>query len=639
MPTGELILNEEVIALKPQTVIAITLAVSDIADVANRKGTGSNSFAVPKTKENIAKLGHSDKVSSLSNLPYEKIPARYSQKGIQIVKSGYAVISEVQEDFEVTMYDGNVPFFELLADKKLTELDFSALDHVWNQASEVAYRTNTANIIYPIVDYGNVPYYYFSGVRIVATFFLLPWIFVHTVIAKIFSTAGWTVSGTFLSSSVYNNLIIPVHGFKEKESYLLAEATSSADSAFITVTGAVVLFDTEVSDPIQAIDPPGLIVIGAGTTYTAYVDGDYSFTFVINWATAVPASGGYIEIQSTGGVIHAHIDCAANSTGTETILIKKVSMIIGDVVYAFVRGVSSGSIKVLAGSSMECTAADGKVSFNKMYSIGNNLPDITQKDLLKVIMQMYCIIPMTNTLTKNVQLVQFKEILANKWRALDWTDKVDMSETPTLSFHPTTYAQTNWLRYKEDSTVTDEVGVVDKLGDGSFAVADEVLPVEKDWFRLPFAPSKMVTKHLGLDVPEYLRWDPTAFAWLQLEPRILILDKQVIPDPKLNYHDTVTGDNVNTGAENLAYFILPGKADNLGFGDNLISKHYPEFVEMLNSYKKITLAMKLSAVDIESLDFSIPIYLQQYGAYFFLNTISQWIDGSESCSVELVKLD
>lgn len=660
--TGNLILNDEEISLKPNTIIALTFQVSDVADVANRKGSGSNSFHVPRTQQNISKLGHSNKTTSTSDIPYTKIPAKYVQNGIQIIKSGYGELSEVADDFEITLYDGNTPFFEQIADKKLGDINFRDLDHVWEMDEIVAKIPNTEGIIYPIVDYGDAREFE----RTVWGDKLLPWIFLHTVIERIFSDAGWILKGAILESETYQNLIIPTTTNNEDEFYLLASATSVA-SQNADIGGQAGIFETITNNPLSVIAPPGSMryLPGSYTRYYAYISGVYSFKLTINYTisgNALGNNGGYFNIHNavTGGFYHEQSipgDPTPFSiiTGTVVAFIENVELTAGDAVEVTFASNVVGQIMALEpGSVFECISANGKMIFGIVFSIGNNLPDITQKNLLKAFMQMFCVIPMTNTFTKEVHFIQFAEIVKNKTKAPDWTSKVDMSSIPKISFRASTYAQTNYLRYKSDEEVKNEIGSTEVYGSGFFAIPDTTLEFKKDLLELPFSATNMVTRLNGLTIPQYLRFDgeqmEAADSIKDGSPRILILGKQLLDDPggPLTYQGGITP-YVNTDPENLAHFILKDKDVNLGFNNNLLTEHYPDFIEMLTKYKRITVAMKLTAVDIEWLTtyhddidafgFGIPVYFQQFSCYCFINVVSQWIDHATQCTVELVKID
>jgi hypothetical protein len=45
----------------------------------------------------------------------------------------------------------------------------------------------------------------------------------------------------------------------------------------------------------------------------------------------------------------------------------------------------------------------------------------------------------------------------------------------------------------------------------------------------------------------------------------------------------------------------------------------------------------LSPADIANLDFAVPVWVEHFGAYWYINQVVQWSAG-RSCEVELVKL-
>lgn len=242
---------------------------------------------------------------------------------------------------------------------------------------------------------------------------------------------------------------------------------------------------------------------------------------------------------------------------------------------------------------------------------------------------MLCIIPIANSVTQEVAFIQFDDIVFNKYKAIDWTEKMDMGTKAKLVYNIGNYAQVNYMRYKADETVEKE------HGDGSFEIDDTSLSNVVTLVTLPFAATEDITTLFGLSVPLYER----TIGLGRIEEgssRILILDRETLTD-LITYTDGITSETP-VGDAPLCYFAIEGKADNLKFSDNLLEKHYTNFIAMLNNLKKVICPMKLSAIDIETLDFTIPVYLKQYGACFYVNKISQWIDNATICEAELVKL-
>lgn len=620
MATGKLILNDKEVPMKPGTVVALTFQVNDVGSVENRQSNFSNTFNVEKSNDVLINLEHADKVTSKTTLPYQKIPARYIQDGIQIIKNGFAILTSASDIFEVTLFDGNLSFFDLIDGKRLKEID-SLEDFMWDYDTAFASRGNTSNEIWAIIDW-------FVSLSITDRVFDItkahPSFFLKDIIAQIFAPTGYTLKGDFLSSSLYENLILPLITDKQDQRYLEGKAQLN------TVThdgplGSYIFWDEIISDPLRDFTSGAQnlffqVDVSLWEYYAAYGNGKYSFRFHINYTTGV--DGGYVEIQATSDVmVLKHIDLLPSTTGTLDFEIRDVELNgIAGVFLFFTSGATSMTIN--AGTTIECFGADVVTEPGNIFPVAVNLPDLGQKDLLKAIMQMYCIIPITNTFKKEVHFIQFKEIVKNKALAKDWTTKINMDRAAKISYRYGDYAQTNHLTYLQDDTVIEE------FGDGTFSIADSSLVLDRTLITLPFAASQMVPRMSGLSVPEIQQ---------DAKPRILILDKQLISKPHLEWTDG-TSTSFPTDAEPMCYFALDGKSDNLKFSDNLLSEQYADFILMLNNFKKIVVAANLTASDIEQLDFSIPIYLKQFGAYFYLNAVNQWIDESTPCEIELVRL-
>jgi hypothetical protein len=61
--------------------------------------------------------------------------------------------------------------------------------------------------------------------------------------------------------------------------------------------------------------------------------------------------------------------------------------------------------------------------------------------------------------------------------------------------------------------------------------------------------------------------------------------------------------------------------------------------DILTKSKVVNILLYLNSVDINQLDFSIPIYLDYYEAYFYINQVKQFnTTHVDSTLVELVRL-
>jgi hypothetical protein len=70
----------------------------------------------------------------------------------------------------------------------------------------------------------------------------------------------------------------------------------------------------------------------------------------------------------------------------------------------------------------------------------------------------------------------------------------------------------------------------------------------------------------------------------------------------------------------------------------MVSDTYkPLFERMFSKLRVVEATFMLDAQDISKFNQLVPVYVDYYGAYFFVNKISNWIAG-KPCKVELVKL-
>ena len=59
---------------------------------------------------------------------------------------------------------------------------------------------------------------------------------------------------------------------------------------------------------------------------------------------------------------------------------------------------------------------------------------------------------------------------------------------------------------------------------------------------------------------------------------------------------------------------------------------------MLVKAKTMNVELVLNEQDIEELDYFTPIYLKQFGSYFYISKISNFISNKKLTKVELIKL-
>ena len=224
-----------------------------------------------------------------------------------------------------------------------------------------------------------------------------------------------------------------------------------------------------------------------------------------------------------------------------------------------------------------------------------------------------------------------KDIIENIPIAKDWSSKT-LNQGKQVSFQLGNYAQINYLKYKED----DNVLPLD-FANAQINIADTTLAPTVDLFENQFAPT-LNRAYLTGTIAQIKMIDNTSSSTdftIGVSPRILIDQKSKLPSGKtVTFTDNtstpvVINDTISTpyfykpdGEFNLCFCDMPGLSNTVQPG--LKTKYYPELQKVLTQTKKVVRYLLLSPRDILELDLMIPIYLQQDGAYYYINKIDSW---------------
>jgi len=727
---NQLYINEILIPLLPDSVIALSFQINNIASTKDIRGNNSNTFTIKANAQTNHALGFANLATSSTKIPYRQLPARYLQNGIDLLKGGgYAVVQEYRDyekEFDVELYSGNLDFFALIDGKTISQLNLSAYNHLWNADVMVASFANTAGYIYSLIDYGTLLE---TGNELRADR-LFPSVYQHTLINQIFFEAGFEVEGKILSNIRHRSIILPfVNGkpaiadnFSKDRSFRVGPASNDIvfysgneegdkdiplgdDSTVRLNFFQGIQGNYNKSTGHYTVDQDCLADASASVAYRGDItlgDVKLGLKLLINDITIV-------NIQHTESF---SLTSPPGRTGTLTLSAENLTLHTGDVV-RLVTNIDAGGttsyqfdffLQREAGVGGPFTAAfwsmtvKDELPFGALWKVAINLPDMSQTDLLKNWAQTFGLIFQTNSNSRTVSVRQFEEIAGNASLTKDFSSKLVTSRTARQTWR-LDYAQKNLLAYKDDNDV------VVTNANGSILIDDRNLEVSKELFTMDFAATKMMS-----------RLNHLQFAWIPLfenftnsgtaEPRILVMDRQDVstglrlapdavsvvkfetgtgPDEYLittdRPHGFVTDDLISIrGAKVVAYnrsdvavfvenvyqfrmgipggavwtlnsdelgsvyaysnplvintalpipyFILSGKSFNLGFADNLIEKNYGRLVTMLNPLLVEEAYFKLNEVDIQELDQFIPVWVQAYGAYFFLQQIKDFVSNS-----------
>lgn len=200
-----------------------TYSISDIREPESRRTDFSKTIELPGTPRNNALFAQlfdvnieNDWTPAAPNIGYNFNPNKVAKAlilldGIEIFR-GVIRVMKVRRDRNKITYETNVlgrlaDILFAFGDKKLSNIDFSDLDHVLDVAHLEAVWNNPGNYryAYPLMDYG----YSLDGTSFPIQNFA-PAIYVKEYIDRMFTAAGFTYNCPFFSQPYFQSLIVPV---------------------------------------------------------------------------------------------------------------------------------------------------------------------------------------------------------------------------------------------------------------------------------------------------------------------------------------------------------------------------------------------------------------------------------------------
>lgn len=229
----ELYVNNILVDLKEDFVFDLNFQISDITRPESKQANYSKTIEVPSTKTNdilfshIFSLSHDILNTSSVNFnpdfnPNLKAEAQLFNNSAKVF-DGIIQLTDIKRNdhyditYEIILLGNTITPFSAIGDKYMSDLDLSEFDHEYNKTNIVDSWDNQIiqnavpvpfqlgnGYVYPFIDYGqSVDLINFEVEHFKPAFY------VKELWDKIWSDAGFTVSGTFPNSTIFKSLIIP----------------------------------------------------------------------------------------------------------------------------------------------------------------------------------------------------------------------------------------------------------------------------------------------------------------------------------------------------------------------------------------------------------------------------------------------
>ncbi|NBW38146.1 MAG: hypothetical protein EBR30_24615, partial [Cytophagia bacterium] len=265
----KIVLENGTLDIRDDVKFPLNFSIGDIRDISKRTGTFSKTIIAPGTKNNHELLGHYYDVNIQSGTFNINTITKCQviQNGVPVLEDALIQLTGVlkkqntnayedEVNYELLIKDSKVEFFTQIANKELTDLDFTDLNHTLDSAFVVSSFSNTDADGYKyILPFSDDNTYRLNEFK--------PAIYAKTYFDRIFSNAGFSYTWTGLQDAKFDKLLIPYNGDVEQanvDSYKVV-ANNTWTTSYVSPIGQNPTFYevidswTEVVDAAGSFDP------------------------------------------------------------------------------------------------------------------------------------------------------------------------------------------------------------------------------------------------------------------------------------------------------------------------------------------------------------------------------------------------
>lgn len=560
------------------------------------KITASNSYTItlPRTNKNIRLLDFPDVAGHESYMMRDYFNAEYYRNGVKLFDAKAVLISCSEDGFDVALTWGmSEKFIQLMNDDKSIQ-EFADMALPWN--SSTTYDNGLVN--------GQLSHGYIrhnAGIDVDSNrdkIFIHPSVNCMRLLEEIASYYGLTMDwGSY--KQYIELLYLPLISQKASSKYNFFEAnitgTLDSDIKYVKFTqinrvDGINISNTETYGDVVRIYETSLdweldILIYTNKHNTLNVV-ELAFYSNAQYIKSLQISSNDIGLCAYKGVIP--FDITEYSNITIRIRINKGALL----------GIIKSYIKIFSEDVQS-------VSYNQYYPIGSNLPDISVVDFIKQICWLFGLFAIKSD--TGVSFISVNKIIDNRDKAVDWSKKL----VPTgwtakeTSYTFGDFAQKNYFRYEENENA--------KSADGYMVVQNKTLDHEKDLAKLPYTAGG---DNGDMRAVPYFKWseDGTTVELEDCGDRIMQLvisfDSQGKEDARLDFSD-------------------------LKFQNRVSRFGLSSYQDLIKSPFVIKDTFRLTEIDLKNIDYTIPVYIERYAAFFAIISIKSQGDYSEC---ELLKL-
>lgn len=643
----QILLNDIELDAVVDTDIALTKAVNKMQELDNRQGSYSSEIAVGLSANNRLATVHAQNIDTVTVVPYSANKCEINVKGNNVLK-GFAELEETSNTYKLRAYAELSSIMDLIGELKLNSLnlDYSSgasINHVYDWSTVISNRNNTyqKGFVYPNIDYGK----WILTQSNARWNDLLPSVYCKYLLLRIFHSQGYAVTGEFLTNDLFEREILPCVKIPDTPQFFLDGYQAEAHKNAFSFTPV---------ETVTSFTPVETVTLINADYFTNNLNNQFANSFV-NSLQFNQALYGECELTVTVDVVNligtSNFFRVIDKTDTNYSLsvgvntfTHKTTKTSNVLLFAFsIEGFTPSSTMNITSVSIVVNYPTRSLQINDLVNVADCLPDVTQKEFLLTLVNQYNLMITVDSTLRTIDFSYFQSVAANKPKAIDWSDKIEVSELPTIQYKIGDYSQNNELNYDTDEA-DYELRKTPTYGHGLLFCNNKNLDNRKELFKSKFAPivrHKSLVANLDCAFIELWKIAETTFRTQGIKQRIayVILDEDF----------EIWGTDGEGGGGHATSDRSPSAGvyfEQLEFSRALIPIYYPIVSAMLNDTFFITPKFRLLINDYASMDFTKPIFLNilikgfgNISGYYYCNQITEFkINRYDSTEVELIKI-
>lgn len=487
---GSGIYDDQVITLSNQVITTVEMAegeldlidilnvqysIGDIRQLSFGNSNKSYTFSVPLTKANKKLL----KFITEPDVNSEPSELAYVHMGDFIILQGKLSVLSYQNNSAKIIINSD-DWIDALKNRKMTSLDLSASDHALTHAAvEDTWTGDDLVYRYPMIDFGALSHAETGSTAKWYPIDFVPMIRVVDLINLILSP--YTISSTWLGETLTKNLYIlgretiaPIEFIQDKDldvrGYTASDnqntvSVAAGASGTATLTSHIVKLKQIVTDEQPAYDATtGIYLVGETGTHRLIAT-----LVTVNTGVVAPftetAGQLTIYIKQTGSATRTLVTLSVptgipNAT-TYTLDTDFVHLVAGDEIvielscYSTATNTGGAPANLTVGLNVSSAMitywsnANRHAGLNKVISLEEMLPDMTQLDFLAAIRDMFNLRFFLDKNRQNLYIEPWDDFITTE--VIDITEFIDFSDISVETISQS-FSRTTTLKWKDDSS-------------------------------------------------------------------------------------------------------------------------------------------------------------------------------------------